>query len=322
MSDPSAKVPVEKTGEWVLKEGGWFWVKSAPTVPAMADVTAGMERASSCWLPTQWVACPLVERREYNHDSTVYAFGLPKGQSLNLPVCACVLMRADGRGRKEGGGAEDWDGSDAVRPYTPISSPDLRGRFELLVKRYPGGAASQWLHGLPVGAPVHFKHIRFNVKAQYPFEGKNSFTMIAGGTGVTPMYQALHKLLSTPGDSRPVTLLLGNKTTADILMKEELEAWARESGGRLKVVHVVGERPDQEAPEGWADTDAYTALSGWVDQAKVERYAFPPADDTLVFVCGLPSLYSVMCGPRTEKGVAPGTVLATLGYTDDMVAKL
>ena len=121
-----------------------------------------LEYASTCFLPTTWMELPLVEKREVNHDSTVYAFGLPEGQSLQLPVCACILMLAPGRGRKEGGGKDDFDGTDAVRPYTPISDNAMLGKFELLVKRYDSGAASQWLHGLPIGAKVSFKHIVFN----------------------------------------------------------------------------------------------------------------------------------------------------------------
>ena len=149
-----------------------------------------LERCSSCYIPTSFIALPIVERREYNHDSTIYAFGLPEGQSLDLPVCACILLKAPGRGRKEGGGVDDFDGTDAIRPYTPISPNTMIGKFELLVKRYDGGAVSQYLFGLSVGDKVEFKHIKFNVKAPYPFEGKQTFTMIAAGSGITPIYQA------------------------------------------------------------------------------------------------------------------------------------
>ena len=75
-------------------------------------------------------------------------------------------MKAPGRGRKEGGGKEDWDGTDAVRPYTPMSDNSMLGKFELLVKRYESGAASEWLFGLAEGAMVEFKHIKFNIKSQ------------------------------------------------------------------------------------------------------------------------------------------------------------
>ena len=223
-----------------------------------ADAAAdGLERCSSCYIPTSWLALPLLSRREYNHDSTVFTFGLPEGQSLSLPVCACVLLRAPGKGRKDGGGPDDFDGSDAVRPYTPISDNSMLGQFELLIKRYDGGAVSQYLFGLKAGeAQVEFKvpcgvprsrrprarrrraptqpctpvsrvaqHIKFNIKAQYPFDGKATFTMLCGGTGIAPIYQALWKLLGTEGDERKVTLIFSNKTEQDILLKDELDAY-------------------------------------------------------------------------------------------------
>ena len=156
-----------------------------------------------------------------------------------------------GCGRPEGGGPHDFDGSDAVRPYTPISDNSVLGQFEILVKRYDGGAVSQYLHALPVGSPVEFKHIPFNIKAQYPFAGKRTFTMLCGGTGIAPIFQALHKLLDTPGDERPVTLIFSNRAPQDILLKEELDAWARRLGpARLKLVYVVGDSADAPGNPG------------------------------------------------------------------------
>jgi len=248
---------------------------------------APLEYASSCFLPTTFVELPLIGRREYNRDSTIYTFGLPDGQSLNLPVCACLLLKAPGKGRGPDG---QEDGSDAIRPYTPMSNNSMLGKFELLVKRYDGGAVSQYLHGLPMGAKVEFKHIKFNIKAQYPFEGKKTISMVCAGTGLTPMYQALWKLLGTAGDERQVVLLYGNKSVEDILMTDELTAWAKKAGARLKLVHVIGTRPDDPAPAGWADTPEYTAETGWIDKAKIQKYCFPPAEDTLLFVCGLPPM--------------------------------
>ena len=52
------------------------------------------------------------------------------------------------------------------------------------------------------------------------------------------------------------------------------------------------------------------------------RHAFPPSHDTLVFVCGLPAMYASLCGPREDKVLRDGTVLARLGYRSDNVCKL
>ena len=53
----------------------------------------------------------------------------------------------------------------------------------------------------------------------------------------------------------------------------------------------------------------------------MREYAFPPASDTQVFVCGLPSVYDSLCGPRNQVELAPMSVLARLGYSAEMVFK-
>jgi len=231
----------------------------APGVVAEETRDAEKEYASSCYLPTEWTPLALLAKREYNHDSTLYDFELPEGTSLNLPACACILLLAPGA---------EKDGSDAVRPYTPISANEVSGRFQLLVKRYAQGAVSQYLHALEPGAMVSFKHIAFNVKRQYPFAPARTISLIAAGTGIAPVYQALLRLMNEPGDDRQVVLLYGNKSPADILLKGELDAMVTKAAGRLKVVHVVGETPDAPPPPGWASTATYTAEVGWVDEAR------------------------------------------------------
>lgn len=299
-------------------------LRSAARFAARArHASSKLPRASSCVLPTEFTPLPLLAKERASHDSDVYTFGLPVGRSLDLPVCGCILLRAPGRGRAEGAGAAEFDGTDAVRPYTPISDNAMTGQFQLLVKRYQHGAVSEYLHGLLPGfSEVDFKHIKFNVKEQYPFPNKEHITMLCAGTGVTPMYQALHKLLGTPGDNRKVVLLVGNRSPADILLKPELDAWAAAHPTRLKVVHVVGERADEPPPPGWASTETYVAESGHVDEAKIARYAAPPDAGSLVFVCGTPAMYESLCGPRGEKGLAEGSTLQRLGYTTEMVVKM
>ena len=277
-----------------------------------------------CHVPNEWLELPLVARREVTADCTAYSFGLPAGQALELPVCAYVLVKAPGRGRG-GKGKDDWDGSDAVRPYVPISDPLVTGRFEIVVKRYEGGAVSQYLHSLPLGARVPFRHTRVCVKAQYPFGNQATYTMLCCGTGITPMYQILRKILSTKGDTSKVCLIYGSRSAEEILLRDELEALAAKAGPRLQLVLVVGESPTDK-PEGWRSLEGtnYWAEPGWVDEEKIRKYAHKPDSDggTLVFVAGLPALYASLCGPREERTLKDGSVLAKLGYTTEMVTKL
>jgi hypothetical protein len=58
-------------------------------------------------------------------SSILATFALADGaKPLNLATCACVLAK----------GPKDADGKDVVRPYTPISTNQLVGKMELLVK--------------------------------------------------------------------------------------------------------------------------------------------------------------------------------------------
>ena len=137
-----------------------------------------LEYASSCVIPTTWQRYPLVAVTPYNHDTSIFEFGLPPGQvrclphpthaspqperrrapqSLSLPVCGCILMATN----------PAPDGSEEVRPYTPISDNGTCGKFQLLVKRYPAwgspsfphnykppGAVSNFIHGAPRPRPL------------------------------------------------------------------------------------------------------------------------------------------------------------------------
>lgn len=260
-----------------------------------------------CYFPTDFLEVPVRAIRQDTHDSKVITFGLPDGVSLNLPISSAILMKAVGAGK---------DGKDVIKPYNPISSNLVTGSFDLLVKAYAEGTASKWAAALKPGDMVGFKQVKPNVKPfRYPFPGVERITMLAGGTGIAPMIQALYALLETAGDTRQLRLLYGSRSPDDILLKAELDRLAAAHADRLSIIYVVGEEPDDDravANEGWEGE------TGWVDEEKVKRLAFPPAAGTVVWVCGLDAFYESMAGSRM-KPLAPDSALARLGYTEEMV---
>jgi NAD(P)H-flavin reductase len=54
---------------------------------------------------------------------------------------------------------------------------------------------------------------------------------------VTPMLQALHALLGSPGDTTEVSMLYGSKVANDVLARETIDRWAEEHQDRFKVTH-------------------------------------------------------------------------------------
>ena len=52
--------------------------------------------------------------------------------------------------------------------------------------------------------------------------------MIAGGTGITPMYQVANAILKDPTDQTELRLIFANVSADDILIQEELDAVAKQ----------------------------------------------------------------------------------------------
>jgi cytochrome-b5 reductase len=253
-----------------------------------------------CAFGEGFTPAPLLARAQVNHDSQLLTFGLPAASSsLGLSTCACILAQS----------------GDVVRPYTPVSTNAQQGSFDLLVKCYADGAMSKALGEVPIGdTSIAFKHIDVNVKLQYPF-GKKRIGMIAGGSGITPMLQALQALIGIHGDStEEIRLLFGNKLSEDILCRDLLEAWAARDD-RFTVTHVLSEEAEEEAEE-----EADHLCRGFIDREMIRQHLFAtPDDDTILFLCGPPPMYDALCGPRGEPEV--GGVLARMGFGESHVYK-
>jgi len=273
------------------------WSPGAPTAAYAAP--------GACVFGADWAAAALVSKTAISHDTNVYTFGLEEGKPLGLSTCACLLMK----------GPNDAEGNPVIRPYTPVSTNAMLGKFELMVKTYPDGKMSQYLASLEVGKPVDFKHVGGNVKIQYPFNSKKEIGMIVGGTGITPMIQALHCTLGTAGDTSKVAMLYGSKTSKEILAKETLDAWETSHADRFKVTHVLSNEPEEST----------SALArGFITREMIEANFPKPDSDCLIFVCGPPPLYNVFSGPRDAPGQPPSElagILKEMGYKTEQVIK-
>ena len=73
----------------------------------------------------------------------------------------------------------------------------------------------------PKGRLKYLGHGSFEI-AKQQFSGKTKIGCIAGGTGITPCYQIIQAVLQN-NDSPSVSLIFGNRTVADISLREELE---------------------------------------------------------------------------------------------------
>lgn len=278
-------------------------------LPKCSLITPG-----NCQFGDEFQPVPLLERISISPSSSVLRFGLPdSSMPLNLSTCACILARAPSMSNDQ----EHF----VIRPYTPISTNAQTGSFDLLIKDYgSNGNLSRYMNSvIKVGETIEFKHIPLNVKIQAPFEQKH-ILMLAGGTGITPMIQALHAILGTKdsdskeGDSNQhVTLLYGSQSSNDILGKELLDKWSKHYSDRFQVVQVLS---DEDPRSEW------NGRLGFIDTNLLMEFLAPNnvIGNTLVLVCGPPPMYKALCGPREEPEHITGT-LAELGFTPHNVYK-
>jgi len=284
--------------------------KKARTISAMSltgKPICKLVPPGECQFTEEWSSCKLLERVEVSETSSLLRFDLPKkDEPLNLSTCACILAKADLKNRE----GED---EAVIRPYTPVSTNDLKGCFDLLVKNYgKDGRMSTHLCEMDVGSSVDFKHIPFNVKIQAPFKPKH-IAMIVGGTGITPMIQALHAILGSEERSKyKVTMLYGSKVSSDILGDEILSQWARDYPELFTHKNILSHEPDNSE---WTGNRGYISL----DLVKEDLPSASMGDDVIVFVCGPPPMMKAICGPREEKKVTG--ILSEAGYIDSQVFK-
>lgn len=143
--------------------------------------------------------------------------------------------------------------------------------------------------------------------------------MLAAGTGITPMFQALQRMFgreeteeSTQETSHTsVVLIYGCHSRDDIYLRHELEDMQLRFPERFRIIYAI---PQEECSE------QNTPVSFWRGRANSElvsqvcRDSSIDTGDGLVFVCGPPSFYDDMCGPRDTEEVSG--VLRDLGFTN------
>ena len=66
--------------------------------------------------------------------------------------------------------------------------------------------------------------------------------MLAGGTGITPMYQVINAILKDPADSTDLSLVSANVGEDDILLRKELDTLAA-THANFRVYYVLNNPP-------------------------------------------------------------------------------
>ncbi|KAI1855525.1 hypothetical protein JX265_004608 [Neoarthrinium moseri] len=214
-----------------------------------------------------------------------FIFALPYPNSiLGLPTGQHIALQAV------------IDGKTVSRSYTPISNNSDLGRIELIVKVYPQGLMTQHLATMRVGETIDIRGPKGSM--QYGPGYAKRIGMIAGGSGITPMFQLIRAICADESDDTQISLIYANNTEEDILLREELDGFAIQCPKKFSVEYVLA-----KAPVGW------TGESGFVTKDMAAKYLPRAESDAKVLLCGPPPMIEA-----TKKNIialgfqAPGAV--------------
>ncbi|KAL6331085.1 hypothetical protein AAG906_009513 [Vitis piasezkii] len=253
--------------------------------------------------PDKWLEFKLQDTASVSHNTQLFRFSFDPTAKLGLDIASCILTRAP-IGQDDEGKIKY-----VIRPYTPISDPDSKGYFDLLIKVYPEGKMSQHFSHLKPGDIIEVKGPI--EKLRYTPNMKKQIGMIAGGTGITPMLQIIEAILKNPDDKTQVSLIYANVSPDDILLKKKLDMLAA-THPNLKIFYTV-DNPSNNWRGG----------TGYVSKDMVVKGLPAPSDDSLILVCGPPGMMKHISGNKAKdysQGELTG-ILKELGYTEDMVYK-
>lgn len=242
----------------------------------------------------------------YNLNTKLITFATPKGQATNLPVASALFARS-----ADEDGPKDNKGNLVVRWYTPVSDASIPGQFTLMIKKYDDGKLTPHIHSLKVGDKLAFKGpIK---KWAYKMNEFDQVGLIGGGSGITPLYQILGHALKDKNNKTKFTLLYGNLTEDDILLRKEFDTLKKKYPDTFNVVYFVDKKTTSDA----------AVKAGYIGKDDIHDHLKPELGEKIkVFVCGPPPQMKAISGMKAgmKQGELSGA-LKDAGFTEDQVYK-
>ncbi|KAI9491366.1 hypothetical protein BDB00DRAFT_767111 [Zychaea mexicana] len=248
--------------------------------------------------PDRYVALELIDKQQLTSDAYRLRLATEAQPDHEFPILSCLYIKDDN--------------IQVMRAYTPINDPYKDGHVDLVVKRYAHGSISKMLARTQLHESVFVR----GPMEEYPYQPnslKSEIGMIAGGTGITPMYQLIKRVLNNPDDkTERLWLIYCNKTEKDILLKKELDELKENHKDRLHILYVL-----DHPPQDWQGG------RGYVSQDMI-RSMLTQKENSFVFVCGPDAMLAHVSGQRA-RDFSQGSVrglLGQMGFASNQVWKL
>ncbi|NML22600.1 ferredoxin--NADP reductase [Pseudoflavitalea sp. G-6-1-2] len=173
------------------------------------------------------------------------------------------------------------DSKPVTRSYSLCTAPGIDPRPAITVKKIEGGLMSSYL----VDNAAQVAH--WQVEGPYgaftaPSETKH-LVLLAAGSGITPVFSIAKQVLHSQPETN-ITFLYSNRTTDDIIFREQLNRWKEEFGARFNMVHALSQQADETCL--CADETIAGRLNRLVIKKLLKKYVAGELDHSQFFICG------------------------------------
>uniref|UniRef100_A0A182N501 Uncharacterized protein n=1 Tax=Anopheles dirus TaxID=7168 RepID=A0A182N501_9DIPT len=170
------------------------------------------------------------------------------------------------------------------RPYTPIASDLEAGTFDVLIKLEPGGAMTNYLVTLSIGAHTEWK----GLYGDFLWKRNQHRNVVAfvQGVAIAPVYSTLSTILDDSEDDTRLTLCACFRDLQSVLLREELRSMGSYWNFRYEV--YLSRRTDHCPPLAvrYAEPIHDRRLEAEDTERLLERSISDGKQTLLVLLCG------------------------------------
>lgn len=231
------------------------WWQMCPKLNFLADIVQDSNRG------VNFRECTISKRVKVTHDTDLYYLDLPVSTRMSVPLGYHVFLRLP-------------NDDISIKPYTVVDDsllvadkklPNRAGASDgklcrsassnfgkqvcLMIKHYADGYLTSRLKRLEIGSKLEVSNFTGNFELER-LEDCDELILICAGTGFTPMIRLINYLIESNSTSK-IQLLFFNKTSKDILMREQHNELTRLHPKRFEVVNILSQpEPEWKGRQG------------------------------------------------------------------------
>jgi ring-1,2-phenylacetyl-CoA epoxidase subunit PaaE len=185
-------------------------------------------------------------------------------------------------------------GETLYRTFSISSIPNKDNFLTLTIKKIKAGKVTNYLaENLKVGDTLEVTAPSGQFYLNAEPANQKYYVMIAGGSGITPIYSMIGTILKSEPKSK-ITLLYANRNSTSIIFKEKIQQWKNEFPTQLEVKYFLSE---VENPKN--------AIKGYITRISLEEVLKQHGKSKLEFyLCGPEIMTNILMADLAYLGVA------------------